>query len=177
MRDWINYEGSEGTRDMVMLLCGIWNDFFREPWSDKNQKATRNELVDELNKCRKNIPFWNSGVLNSLGTVADSLFSVVFFIFHDFLCVLIYLIDHVYISLTFDVWHVFFVFFGIQYLGFGLTYSVKHFVSISYLIHELKIYGISGPKSLVFGCRVDPLHQPYFQGVLLLLPRSKRGKV
>ena len=48
-------------------------------------------------------------------------------------CVLIYLIDHVYISLAFDFWQ---VFFGIQYLAFGfwhllLAHSVKHFVSIS----------------------------------------------
>ena len=31
-------------------------------------------------------------------------FTFLFFIFHDFLYVLIYLIDHVYISLAFDFW-------------------------------------------------------------------------
>ena len=51
-------------------------------------------------------------------------------------CVLIYLIDHVYISLAFDFWQ---VLFGIQYRALGfwhllLAYSVKHFVSISSVI-------------------------------------------
>ena len=57
-----------------------------------------------------------------------------FFSYFMTFCVLIYLIDHVYISLTFDFWQVFL--FGIQHLAFDfwhllLAYSVKHFVSVS----------------------------------------------
>ena len=51
-------------------------------------------------------------------------------------CVLIYLIDHVYISLAFDFWQ---VFYGIECFAFAfwhllLAYGVKHFVSISSVI-------------------------------------------
>ena len=44
---------------------------------------------------------------NCLGTVIDSLFSFVFFISFMTFCVLIVLIDHVYISLAFDFIRVF----------------------------------------------------------------------
>ena len=44
---------------------------------------------------------------NCLGTVTDSLFSFVFFISFMTFCVLIVLIDHVYISLAFDFIRVF----------------------------------------------------------------------
>ena len=74
------------------------------------------------------------GVLNCLGTVKNLLISFVFFSYFMTFCVLIYLIDHVYISLAFDFWQVFL--FGIQHLAFDfwhllLAYSVKHFVSVS----------------------------------------------
>ena len=46
-------------------------------------------------------------------------FTFLFFIFHDFLYVLIYLIDHVYISLAFDFWPFGGGGGGIQYLAFG----------------------------------------------------------
>ena len=49
---------------------------------------------------------------NCLGTVTDSLFSFVFFISFMTFCVLIVLIDHVYISLAFD------------FIRFFLAYSI-----------------------------------------------------
>ena len=59
-----------------------------------------------------------------------------FFSYFMTFCVLIYLIDHVYISLAFDFWQ---VFFGIECFAFAfwyllLAYGVKHFVSISSVI-------------------------------------------
>ena len=68
---------------------------------------------------------------------------------------LAYLIDHVYISLAFDFWH---VFFGMRYLAFGfwhllLAYSdsyKKHFVSISSVTfwHLYSTHTFKGARSL-----------------------------
>ena len=74
--------------------------------------------------------------LKLLGHCNRFSFLLRFFLYFMTFCVLIYLIDHVYISLAFDFWQVFP--FGIQYLAFGsscgicfLAYSGKHFVCIS----------------------------------------------
>ena len=68
---------------------------------------------------------------------------------------LAYLIDHVYISLAFDFWH---VFFGMRYLAFGfwhllLAYSdrfKKHFGSISSVTfwHLYSTHTFKGARSL-----------------------------
>ena len=68
----------------------------------------------------KNVPFWNSGVLNSSGTVTDSLFSFVFLFF----------ISIFYISWLSVCWYTWFDrsclhFFSIWFLaGFFLAYSI-----------------------------------------------------
>ena len=54
-------------------------------------------------------------------------FLLSFFFFQDLLSVCVgYLIDHVYVSLAFDFWHVF-----SEHLLFGIQCFKKHFVSIS----------------------------------------------
>ena len=112
----------------------------------------------------RNIPLWNSFILNCLGTVTYSpiraVFSLFFFIyfmtFSDG-----YLIDHVYIPLAFDFWH---VFLGIRYLAFGfwhllLAYSFgfkKHFISISIVTfwHLDSTHTFKGARSLPEAVRV-----------------------
>ena len=74
---------------------------------------------------------------------------------------LVYLIDHVYITLAFDFWH---VFFGMRYLAFGswhllLAYSdgfKKHFVSISSVTfsHLQSTHTFKGARSLFEAVRV-----------------------
>ena len=75
-----------------------------------------------------------------------------------------YLIDHVYISLAFDFWH---VFLGIRYLAPGfwhllLAYSFdfkKHFISISTVTfwHLYSTHTFKGARSLPEAVRVQTL--------------------
>ena len=100
--------------------------FGRKTKNESNQMLLgASSWMNWISVKKKDIPFWDSGVLNCLGTVTDSLFSFVFFKFISFMtfCALIYLIDRVYISL----WSVFQQFFFFWHTVFSIWFLASAF--------------------------------------------------